>query len=103
MYSTFLLYLLIHNFISQVHHIYKLFLNIYYPIIRVYRSDQFECNCITDLTLNIQPNISLQHLSLYLYGVDRPGPARMLSMINGFSVLIHSSVSRRLWYWGAAF
>ena len=58
-YSTFLLYLLIHNFISQLHHIYKPILNIDYPIIRVYRSDQFECNSITDLTLNIHP--------LYLY------------------------------------
>ena len=86
-YSTFLLYLLIHNFISPVHHIYKPFLNIYYPINKVYRSDQFECNCITDLSLNIQPTIYLQPLSLYLYGVDRP--AHMLSMINGFIVYLH--------------
>ena len=57
------------------------FLNIYYPIIKVYRSGQFECNCITDLSLNIQPTISLQPLTLYRYGVDRP--AHMLSMIDG--------------------
>ena len=94
-YSTFLLYLLIHNFISPVHHIYKPFLNIYYPIIKVYRSGQFECNCITDLSLNIQPTISLQPLTQYLYGVDRP--AHMLSMINGFIVHIHGHVSRRPW------
>ena len=96
-YSTFLLYLLIHNFISPVHHIYKPFLNIYYPIIKVYRSGQFECNCITDLSLNIQPTISLQPLTQYLYCVDRP--AHMLSMINGFIVHIHGHVSRRPWYY----
>ena len=61
----------------------------------MYRSDQFERNCITDLTLNIQPTISLQPLSLYLYGVDRP--AHMLSMINGFIVHIQGHVSRRPW------
>ena len=97
-YSTFLLYLLIHNFISPVHHIYKPFLNIYYPIIKVYRSGQFECNCITDLSLNIQPTISLQPLTLYRYGVDRS--AHMLSMIDGFIVHIHGHVSGRPWvYW----
>ena len=61
----------------------------------MYRSDQFECNCITDLGLNIQPTISLQPLSLFLDGVDRP--AHTLSMINGFSVYIHGHVSR--WHW----
>ena len=66
-------------------------------MIRVYRSDQLECNCITDLTLNIQPTISLQPLSLYIYGVDRP--AHMMSMINGFGVHIHCHVSRRHWYY----
>ena len=71
----------------------KPFLNIYYPIIKVYRSGQFECNCITDLSLNIQPTISLQPLTLYRYGVDRP--AHMLSMIDGFIVHIHGHVSRR--------
>ena len=59
----------------------------------MYRSGQFECNCITDLSLNIQPTISLQPFTLYLYGVDRP--AHMLSMINGFIVHIHGHVSRR--------
>ena len=96
-YSTFLIYLLIHNFISPLHHIYKPFLNIYYPIIKVYRSGQFECNCITDLSLNIQPTISLQPLTLYRYGVDRP--AHMLSMIDGFIVHIHGHVSRRSWWY----
>ena len=89
--------LLIHNFISPVHHIYKPFLNIYYQIIKVYRSGQFECNCITDLSLNIQPTISLHPLTLYRYGVDRP--AHMLSMIDGFIVHIHGHVSRRPWYY----
>ena len=77
--STFLLYLLIHNFISHVQHIYKPFLNICYPINIVYRSDQYECNGITDLALNIHHTISVQPLSLYLYGVDRR--AQMVSIV----------------------
>ena len=65
----------------------------------MYRSGQFECNCITDLSLNIQPTISLQPLTLYRYGVDRP--AHMLSMIDGFIVHIHGHVSRRSWSYRA--
>ena len=78
-YCIFVLYQLIRSLIYiQVHNIYKPFLNYCMLIILVNRSVQFECNCITDLILNI-----LLQSSASMYFMVLITLAHILAMMNG--------------------